>query len=68
MKKIILISAIFVLALLIFGCQPAPTETVTDTDLTEADIEADISEIESIEQDINLTELDEIDQMIKELE
>ncbi|MBR9683700.1 hypothetical protein GOV03_04135 [Candidatus Woesearchaeota archaeon] len=67
MKKIlsILILALFVVS--IVGCTISETPT-SEVEATEEDIEADISEIDALEEDLDMAELDELDALMEELE
>ena len=64
--KIISILIVILLVLFIIGCtQEIPTSEV---EATEGDITADISEIDALEEDLDMSELDELDALIEELE
>ncbi|MFH1683077.1 MAG: hypothetical protein ABIA37_04740 [Candidatus Woesearchaeota archaeon] len=71
MKKIIALIMVIFAALLIIACK-APVKEITSvgdvTGMEDADLEQDIKDIDALDQDLNLSELDEIDTALKELE
>ncbi len=64
-----MITALFLILLvaLVIGCKKAPEEPKLEVEIAEEDIEADISEIDTLEEDLDASELDEIDTLINDL-
>lgn len=64
MKKIITALFLILIVILIVGCKiEAPPESEEEKSLSD-----ELAEIEALEEEINLSELDEIDHLIEELE
>ena len=74
MKKIIAILMILSVLALLVGCAkpkeaPAPTpEVETPVEAEVGTIEQDVSEIDALEAELDTSELDEIDAVLKDLE
>ena len=79
-KKILAIMFVIAILALIVGCQPkvddtmdetqdATTETTTETTTTEDinDVASDLDEIESLEEDLGLEELENLEQELDDL-
>ena len=64
MRKILAVLALILIIAFVIGCE-APK---SDVEVAEEDIEADISEIDALEEDLDMAELDELDALIEELE
>jgi len=64
MRKIFAVLALILIIAFVIGCE-APK---SDVEVAEEDIESDISEIDALEEDLDMAELDELDTLIKELE
>jgi len=67
MKKMITALFLILLVALVIGCKKAPEEPKLEVEIAEEDIEADISEIDTLEEDLDASELDEIDTLINDL-
>ena len=72
MKKIILGSILVILVIGLIGCtqmeKKTTTKPVADTTINTSEVDNSLAEIDSIDDDLNTSELDEIDSMLKELE
>lgn len=66
MKNIAILGLI--LALLISGCVPKEKPAATETEQTTTELESDIVDIDKELAELDLSELDELDQELTELE
>ena len=67
MRKIFGLVCLILLVSLIFGCKPQKEEPKLEVEVAEEDISSDISEIDTLEEDLDMSELDELDNLINEL-
>jgi len=65
MKKILALLSLILIAVLLIGCQPTPSSTDSAEEQT---LDEELAEIESLEDDLDLTELDDLDQELAGLE
>lgn len=71
MKKILPILTLVLFVIFIIGCKNLMLEDEgpkSGVEVAEEDIEKDISEIDTLEEDLDMSELDELDALIEELE
>ena len=66
MKKLITALFLILLVSIMIGCK-APEEPKLEVEIAEEEIEADIAEIDALEEDLDSSELDELDSLINEL-
>lgn len=70
MRRIFAVLILAVFIIFIIGCK-APTEKEEpklEVEIAEEDIETDLSEIDTLEEELDMPELDELDALIEELE
>lgn len=65
MRKILAALVLISLVIFITSCKAPPK---LEVEVAEEDIGADISEINTLEEDLNMSELEELDTLIEELE
>ena len=69
MKKLIALTILVLFTIFIVACQtPEPESNLTEEEVAEESLDDDLSEIDSLVEDLYLEEIDEIDQALAELE
>ncbi len=68
MKKIIVVLVLILLIYLVVNSCKTAEEPQSEVEIAEEDIGEDISEIDKLEEELDMSELDELDALLEELE